>query len=848
MASSLASLVVDLQLQVASFNKNVGRANKELGSFHETVGKISKSLDLLGIHMAARFAVDAGKRFAEFAMHGAEVADTMGRLAQQTGLPVEEFSRLGYAAKLSEISTEDFASALGKLNVNIAEAASGGQKQVALFRALGVSVKDASGATRASSDILKDLASKFAGLKDDADKSYLAIELFGKAGAAMIPFLNEGKDGLAALSAEADRFGVTLDEKTSLAANEFGDNLDRIKAAVEGVSVRVAAQLAPAMADLTGQLLKSKGFSDALEVSVQALAMTLRLFAAGAILAAAELQKLQNVGYTLGAVTASLSKGDLAGAMKNVGLGMQAADNIAAAATKSIASLFAETEKVMQLPVMDFSKRAAHSIVRDQKSIQEALQNTQKEQNKLVVLWEHWVKLEEKRQASQFKLAGQVSSINAAAAQQRRDFANIGADPTDVLMQATTGFEDFNDALNQSVNAAYDRDEKLAEASDLEAEERFGAARAAYTQADIFDRLSKKAAGAAGAFGDLQKIADAEMKKTVAAIGSLALSFVSKLGELGQVVQAGVQGFQAGGVWGAFAAVIIEVASRFEGFSAVVDLANKVLGDFISSMAPALGALMGGLQGLLNGISGLLQSIGGTLQPAIRGIADGLMTIGKLLESLSGIFASVGAVGGIIDSFLAILMVLNPLEIVIKLLGASFRLVGIGMSYLSVAIMKIMGGILEKIRELLATLGLNDLALTISKMAMSMNSKAEALKTSADAEWTKLGHLFDTTPVDAVGTIDRQGVQRGRFLADVVDGAADSIKKLGDTADDVTDQLTNVPSGYKTATARFLSSFAESASLSFGQIVRTVEDAMERKSFTATGSSHGWKNSGPGGR
>ena len=47
-------------------------------------------------------------------------------------------------------------------------------------------------------------------LPDGAEKTALAIELFGKSGADLIPFLNQGREGVGALTAELQDLGVQI--------------------------------------------------------------------------------------------------------------------------------------------------------------------------------------------------------------------------------------------------------------------------------------------------------------------------------------------------------------------------------------------------------------------------------------------------------------------------------------------------------------------------------------------------------------------------------------------------------------------------------------------------------------
>lgn len=69
-------------------------------------------------------------------------------------------------------------------------AAGGSKEQIEVFSRLGVSVTDAAGQLRPTEDVLLDLADAFAAMPDGAEKSALAVKLFGKSGVELI--LNQG--------------------------------------------------------------------------------------------------------------------------------------------------------------------------------------------------------------------------------------------------------------------------------------------------------------------------------------------------------------------------------------------------------------------------------------------------------------------------------------------------------------------------------------------------------------------------------------------------------------------------------------------------------------------------------
>lgn len=274
MAAVIGALRVDLGLNSAEFQAGLKKAQTGLGNFAKIAG--------VGLAAVATAAAAAGTALG-YAVKGAiDNADQMGELAQSVGVSVEALTSLGYAAKMSGSDTEALATSLRKLSQNMLAVAQGSTGPVATaFNALGISVQNANGSLRSSDQVLIDVADKFARMEDGAQKTALAVQLFGRSGAEMIPFLNQGRSGLSALTAEADRLGVTISGKTANAAGEFNDTLDRLTATFDGVINKVMAGALPALQRLGNTLADPKyaaaaqqlggAIVNAMDVSAQAV-------------------------------------------------------------------------------------------------------------------------------------------------------------------------------------------------------------------------------------------------------------------------------------------------------------------------------------------------------------------------------------------------------------------------------------------------------------------------------------------------------------------------------------------------------------------------------------------------
>lgn len=260
--SIIGALRVHLGIDTAAFDRGLKGAGKSAQGFGISMKTVAK-----GVAVAAA-AVTAAIAGIAVAVRGTiNEADKMGKMAQSIGVPVAELSRLKHAADLSGVSIDQLAVGMRTLSRNMNDVAQGGGKQAGqAFSRLGVSIKDAEGKLKSSSQTLEDIAERFRTMPDGATKTALAMQLFGKSGAAMIPMLNQGAAGIRRMKEEADALGIVIDEKTAKAAERFNDNLTVLGKVKAGVIMRITAGMLPAFEKLTERMLNSAKASDAYRI------------------------------------------------------------------------------------------------------------------------------------------------------------------------------------------------------------------------------------------------------------------------------------------------------------------------------------------------------------------------------------------------------------------------------------------------------------------------------------------------------------------------------------------------------------------------------------------------------
>lgn len=198
-----------------------------------------------------------GAGFGTAVKNAVDSLDKLDEAAERLGVSVEDLSALNFAGKMNGLEFEDMTGALTKLSVKMQEAAAGGKEAGALFADVGVKVTDASGKIKPAEQVLKEIAERFAGFEDGAAKTALAVDLFGKSGAKLVPLLNGGAAGLEAMRKEAESLGAVIDGKLAKQSAEFNDNMDKLSILSGAAAKMMAAQLLPSLNDTAEAFLEA---------------------------------------------------------------------------------------------------------------------------------------------------------------------------------------------------------------------------------------------------------------------------------------------------------------------------------------------------------------------------------------------------------------------------------------------------------------------------------------------------------------------------------------------------------------------------------------------------------------
>ncbi len=214
-------------------------AGSKLGKAFNTIGKAAVTMGTATVAAAGTL----GTAAYGMAMSTAEQADYIDKLSERTGINREELQRWKHAADQSGVSVDSFQNGIKKMTDVIDSANQGSKSAQTALERLGLSLDDLNGMS--TEEQFDTITAALADMEQGAERNAIGNDLLGKSYTEMLPLLNAGSKGMAALKQEADDLGIVMSEDTVKAGVKLGDTIANVKDAFNGFKNVIGAAAIP---------------------------------------------------------------------------------------------------------------------------------------------------------------------------------------------------------------------------------------------------------------------------------------------------------------------------------------------------------------------------------------------------------------------------------------------------------------------------------------------------------------------------------------------------------------------------------------------------------------------------
>ena len=195
------------------------------------------------------------KWFGSLITDTAQSADQFAKMSKQIGISTEGLQQLEFAAEISGSNIAVLRTGLQRFARTADDTTRGSKEAKDAFKEVSLSATDAAGNLKPVDVLLAGVADKFATMEDGTKKTAVAMRLFGRSGALLIPLLNEGSAGIDKLRKEFVELGGQISGESAAAFEQMNDDTLRVKTALRGLRNQAVIALLPVISKLVKGLL-----------------------------------------------------------------------------------------------------------------------------------------------------------------------------------------------------------------------------------------------------------------------------------------------------------------------------------------------------------------------------------------------------------------------------------------------------------------------------------------------------------------------------------------------------------------------------------------------------------------
>lgn len=229
--------------------KNIGKAgaslSRQLSFIGKNAGTVIGNLGRLTSPFIALGGAATIAGMTAMVKNTANYGDQIANMVERVGWGTKTFQEYAYAARFSDMTTEEFASNLEKMTRNMGMLRAGTGSLLSGLQKVSPVLAEQLKATKTNEEAFELMIKAIQKVDDQTKKAYLANLAFGKSGLKMVQLANHGADGLAELRKQAQEMGVVLGEDAVNNSAKFMDALEENSEVIRGLSGAISSKLLP---------------------------------------------------------------------------------------------------------------------------------------------------------------------------------------------------------------------------------------------------------------------------------------------------------------------------------------------------------------------------------------------------------------------------------------------------------------------------------------------------------------------------------------------------------------------------------------------------------------------------
>lgn len=236
-----ASLTLNSSEYEAGLNEAVAKATSFGGRFASVIGKTA-------VASATAFATALGVGIGVLKKGitaTADYGDKVDKMSQKIGISAEAYQKWDYVMQRAGGNVDSLKMGMKTLSQQA-------EKNNEAFQQLGISQEEV--ANLSQEELFERTIKGLSEMEAGTERTALASELLGRAGADMAPLLNEGSDAIEEQMEIAEKYGMVMSDEAVKASASFKDSVTTMSMTMQGMRNRMMGEFLPALTEVTDGL------------------------------------------------------------------------------------------------------------------------------------------------------------------------------------------------------------------------------------------------------------------------------------------------------------------------------------------------------------------------------------------------------------------------------------------------------------------------------------------------------------------------------------------------------------------------------------------------------------------
>ena len=249
---NLFNLIAKITLDDKDYKKGIKSAEKSGKSFGQS---LTNGLKVAGKAMAALYTgtVAVASAIAKLTLSAANYGDEIAKESQKLNMSTEGYQKWSTMLEMAGTSIDSMSMGMKTFTGILDEASKGNADALLTLQKLGLGYEDFAGLS--VEDSLKKVVEQFQRMEQGAEKTQLAVDLFGRSGQELLPLLNQEVGSIDELFKSYEELGLILSDDVIRASEDLDDQLSLLKKSFKVAAVNIGTVFMPAISKVVAGLL-----------------------------------------------------------------------------------------------------------------------------------------------------------------------------------------------------------------------------------------------------------------------------------------------------------------------------------------------------------------------------------------------------------------------------------------------------------------------------------------------------------------------------------------------------------------------------------------------------------------